>query len=121
MIDFVDTAGASVMHVTVVSPERQVFDGEATAVVAPAYDGRVGILPHHAPFLTLVGKGDLIVRHGGAEARPSRWKGASCRSPRTGCAWSWSAPTPRLRERARCLRGFAGSILLPHGATVAGH
>jgi F-type H+-transporting ATPase subunit epsilon len=57
------------MHVTVVSPERQVFDGEATAVVAPAYDGRVGILPHHAPFLTLLGKGDLIVRQGGAEAQ----------------------------------------------------
>ena len=57
------------MRVTVVSPEQQVFDGEATAVVAPAYDGLVGILPRHAPFLTLLGKGDLIVRHGGAEAQ----------------------------------------------------
>jgi F-type H+-transporting ATPase subunit epsilon len=57
------------MRVTVVSPERQVFDGEATAVVAPAYDGLVGILPRHAPFLTLLGTGDLIVRHGGAEAQ----------------------------------------------------
>jgi F-type H+-transporting ATPase subunit epsilon len=46
-----------------------VFDGEASAVVAPAYDGRVGILPRHAPFLTLLGEGDLIVRHGGAEAQ----------------------------------------------------
>jgi F-type H+-transporting ATPase subunit epsilon len=67
--DFVDAAGVGVMHVTVVSPERQVFDGEATALVAPAYDGQVGILPRHAPLLTLLGKGDLIVRHGGAEAR----------------------------------------------------
>jgi F-type H+-transporting ATPase subunit epsilon len=57
------------MRVTVVSPERQLFDGEATAVVATAYDGEVGILPHHAPFLTLLGTGKLILRHGGAEAQ----------------------------------------------------
>jgi F-type H+-transporting ATPase subunit epsilon len=69
VIDFLDAAGGRVMHITVVSPERQVFDGEATAVVAPAYDGRVGILPQHAPFLTLLGKGDLVVRHGGAEVQ----------------------------------------------------
>ena len=56
------------MKVTVVSPERQLYDGEATAVVAPAYDGLVGILPHHAPFLTLLGKGNLVVRRGGAES-----------------------------------------------------
>ena len=45
-----------------VSPEQQVFDGEATAVVAPAYDGLVGILPRHAPFLSLLGTGRLVLR-----------------------------------------------------------
>lgn len=43
------------------------FDGEATAVVAPAYDGQVGILPNHAPFMTLLGQGTLVVRGAGAE------------------------------------------------------
>ncbi|HYT04843.1 MAG TPA: ATP synthase F1 subunit epsilon [Gemmatimonadales bacterium] len=57
------------MHVTVVSPERAVFDGAADAVVAPAYDGQVGILPRHAPFLTLLGTGVLTVRQGGASNR----------------------------------------------------
>ena len=52
------------MRVTVVSPERQLFDGDATAVLAPAYDGRFGILPHHAPFLTLLGRGELVIRQG---------------------------------------------------------
>jgi F-type H+-transporting ATPase subunit epsilon len=56
------------MHVTVVSPERAVFDGVADAVVAPAYDGQVGVLPRHAPFLTLLGTGVLRVRHGGGSA-----------------------------------------------------
>jgi len=54
------------MHVTVISPERGVYDGEADAVVAPAFDGLVGILPQHAPLLTLLGEGELQVRHGGA-------------------------------------------------------
>ena len=57
------------MHVTVISPERAVFDGEADALVAPAFDGLVGILPHHAPFMTLLGEGTLTVRQGtGAHA-----------------------------------------------------
>ncbi|UCG84957.1 MAG: ATP synthase F1 subunit epsilon [Gemmatimonadota bacterium] len=50
------------MRVTIISPERSVFDGEATSVVAPAYDGMVGILPRHAPFMTLLGDGTLTVR-----------------------------------------------------------
>jgi F-type H+-transporting ATPase subunit epsilon len=52
------------MRVTVISPERSLFDGEATAVVAPAFDGQVGILARHAPFMTLLGEGVLTVRGG---------------------------------------------------------
>jgi len=52
------------MHVTLISAERSYFDGEATAVVAPAYDGLVGILPRHAPFLTLLGEGTLTLTRG---------------------------------------------------------
>ena len=57
------------MQVTVISPEASMFDGEADAVVAPAYDGEVGILPHHAPLMTLLGEGTLVVRQGGASHR----------------------------------------------------
>ena len=42
------------------------FDGDADAVIVPAFDGLVGILPHHAPLLTLLGAGTLTVRHHGA-------------------------------------------------------
>ncbi len=55
------------MHVTVISPERGVFDGAADAVVAPAFDGQVGILPGHAPFMTLLGQGVLTVRVAGRD------------------------------------------------------
>lgn len=55
------------MHVTLISPERPVFDGPAQSVVVPAFDGLVGILPHHAPFMTLLGEGVLTVRTAGGE------------------------------------------------------
>lgn len=57
------------MRVLVISPERAVFDGEADSIVAPAYDGEVGILPRHAPFMTLLGRGTLVIHHGGATSR----------------------------------------------------
>jgi F-type H+-transporting ATPase subunit epsilon len=57
------------MQVTVISPEASMFDGEADAVVAPAYDGEVGILPGHAPFMTLLGAGRLTIRRAGSTSR----------------------------------------------------
>ena len=62
MSETAQAAGAGGMHVLVVTPERTLYDGGATAVVAPAYDGLVGILPRHAPFLSLLGTGPLVVR-----------------------------------------------------------
>jgi F-type H+-transporting ATPase subunit epsilon len=52
------------MQVTVISPAGSVFEGPADSIVAPAYDGEVGILPRHAPFMTLLGKGTLKIREG---------------------------------------------------------
>jgi F-type H+-transporting ATPase subunit epsilon len=52
------------MHVTVISPEAAIFDGEADAVTAPAFDGSLGVLSRHAPMMTLLGEGVLAVRQG---------------------------------------------------------
>ena len=53
------------MHVTVISPEAAVFDGDAPIRSSrPAFDGEVGILTGHAPMMTLLGKGTLRVGDG---------------------------------------------------------
>jgi F-type H+-transporting ATPase subunit epsilon len=57
------------MRVLVIGPERAVFDGEAEGVIAPAWDGQVGILPRHAPFMTLLGNGTLTVRSAGGTSQ----------------------------------------------------
>ena len=51
----------SILTVAVVSPEKTVYEGTAPSVVAPAYDGEVGIMPGHAPLLTLLGEGMLRI------------------------------------------------------------
>jgi F-type H+-transporting ATPase subunit epsilon len=56
-----------VLKVSVISPEAVLFEGDAESVVAPAYDGEVGILSGHAPLMALLGDGEL--RLGGGAVR----------------------------------------------------
>ncbi|MBC7672247.1 MAG: F0F1 ATP synthase subunit epsilon [Polaromonas sp.] len=55
------------LTVSVISPEAVLFEGQTDSVVAPAFDGQVGILTGHAPMVTLLGTGEL--RLGGAGKR----------------------------------------------------
>ena len=57
------------LKVSVISPEAVLFEGEAEAVVAPAYDGEVGILTGHAPMMTLLGRGTLRVGATGGDRK----------------------------------------------------
>ena len=58
-----------ILKVSVISPERILFEGEAESVVAPAFDGEVGILPQHAPMMTLLGRGELRLGAAGVGGR----------------------------------------------------
>jgi F-type H+-transporting ATPase subunit epsilon len=57
----------------VISPERVLFEGDADSVVAPAFDGEVGILTGHAAMMTLLGTG--VLRVGTASAHRFRVEG----------------------------------------------
>ncbi|MEP6551282.1 MAG: F0F1 ATP synthase subunit epsilon [Gemmatimonadales bacterium] len=52
------------LKVSVISPESVLFEGETDSVVAPAYDGEVGILTGHAPLMALLGDGELRLGSG---------------------------------------------------------
>ena len=54
------------LKVSVISPEAVLFEGETDSVVAPAYDGEVGILTGHAPLMALLGEGKLRLGSGSA-------------------------------------------------------
>jgi F-type H+-transporting ATPase subunit epsilon len=52
---------AGTLVVQVVSAQSMVHEGNAAALVAPAWDGEVGILPGHAAMITLLGEGMLTL------------------------------------------------------------
>jgi F-type H+-transporting ATPase subunit epsilon len=55
------------LHLEVITPERRVYEDEVDMVIAPASEGYVGILPHHAPLFTMLGPGEFRVKKGGVE------------------------------------------------------
>ncbi|MBA4157311.1 MAG: F0F1 ATP synthase subunit epsilon [Gemmatimonadetes bacterium] len=61
--------GGDALRVSVISPERTVYEGAADSVVAPAWDGELGIMRGHAPLMALLGEGQLRIRRGGATER----------------------------------------------------
>ena len=50
------------MQVDLVSPERMLFSGEATLVVARPVGGDAAFLPNHAAFIGLLGTGPVLIR-----------------------------------------------------------
>lgn len=58
------------IHVELVTQERKVFEEkEADIVILPATEGEMGVLPNHAPVLTTLSFGEMVVRKGNAEER----------------------------------------------------
>ncbi len=51
----------------IVTAERIVYSEEVDAVIAPGVEGQLGILPHHAPLMTMLQAGELVVRKSGEE------------------------------------------------------
>lgn len=46
----------------IVTAERMVFSDEVTVLLAWGVEGQLGILPHHAPLMTMLQPGDLMIR-----------------------------------------------------------
>ncbi len=54
---------------SLVAPERELFHGEVDQVVVPGAEGEFGVLPGHAPVLSLVKPGVLRVIDGATTRR----------------------------------------------------
>jgi F-type H+-transporting ATPase subunit epsilon len=54
------------IHLEIVTAERVVLSDDVDQINAPTKDGRVGILPRHAPLLTILDVGELDIIKGNA-------------------------------------------------------
>lgn len=58
------------LSVELVSKEKRVFQiDDVEMVLIPAAEGEMGVLPNHAPVLTTLGQGELVIRKQGREER----------------------------------------------------
>jgi F-type H+-transporting ATPase subunit epsilon len=58
------------VHVDIVSAEKEIFSGMAEMIFAPAEEGEVGISPRHAPFITRLNPGEVRVKVSATESYP---------------------------------------------------
>jgi len=57
----------SSLKLDIVTAERVVYSQDVDIVVAPGVEGQLGILPHHAPLMTILQAGELVARRGNEE------------------------------------------------------
>ena len=50
------------MTVDILTPDKNLYKGEATYVGLPGSDGSLGILSHHAPLITTLRKGEITLK-----------------------------------------------------------
>lgn len=55
------------IQLEIVTPERLAYRETVDSVQVPGIEGELGILPHHAPLITMLGVGELVIRKGGTE------------------------------------------------------
>ncbi|MCL2678941.1 MAG: F0F1 ATP synthase subunit epsilon [Dehalococcoidia bacterium] len=55
------------LKLDIVTAERMVYSEDVDAIIAPGIDGELGILPQHAPLMTMLKPGELLVKQAGTE------------------------------------------------------
>lgn len=55
------------IRIDIVTAERLVFSEDADIVIVPGIEGDMGILPHHAPIMTMIKPGEVLIRKGTEE------------------------------------------------------
>jgi F-type H+-transporting ATPase subunit epsilon len=51
----------------IVTPEKRAYADDVDFATLPGSEGELGVLPHHAPLISILGAGELRVRKGGVE------------------------------------------------------
>lgn len=55
------------MHLTIITPDQQVFDGEVESATFPGSEGSFQVLNNHAPLVSSLGKGKIIYKGASGE------------------------------------------------------
>lgn len=51
------------MHIEIITPDKTLFNGEADSITLPGTDGTFQLLNNHAPIISSLVKGTVVVKH----------------------------------------------------------
>lgn len=55
------------IKLSIITPDKPVFEGEVTSVTVPGTAGNFEVLVNHAPIVSSLDKGKVIIRNGKSE------------------------------------------------------
>ena len=91
---------AATMRLEIVTPTGQVYSDDVDMVTLPGREGEMGILPQHAPLITLLGSGEIIARRGTQEDRILVTAGcAEVTADRVGILTVFATPCTEIDEQ----------------------
>ncbi|RME60269.1 MAG: F0F1 ATP synthase subunit epsilon [Caldilineae bacterium] len=55
------------IHVEIVTPRRELFNGDVEMITLPGIEGQMGVMGQHAPLLTILDIGEIVLHREGQE------------------------------------------------------
>ena len=66
------------MKIEIITPEKSLYDGEATSVTVPSLQGPFTMLEHHAPIVAILEQGKVMIIDNNNEHHEFAIKGGFC-------------------------------------------
>jgi len=57
------------MHIELITPDKKVFAGQAVSASFPGSTGSFQVLNQHAPLVSILGRGDVVIDTGAGERK----------------------------------------------------
>lgn len=73
------------MQLSLISPEKVIYTGEADMIVIPGAGGDFGVLNRHAPFMTMLREGTVTLYQNGGKSETFAISGGFCEVTPDGC------------------------------------
>ncbi len=98
------------MHLVIVIPEKQLFDGEVESIKLPGYTGQLGVLPKHMSLITALGEGELVARQRGETYRFAIHSGVAQISADEVIVLAQTAEAPEEIDEARARKALEEAL-----------
>ncbi len=57
------------IELSIISPLKTIFQDKVDSFIAPGEDGLLGVLKNHAPIISLLKKGEIVVTQGSQQEK----------------------------------------------------